>query len=107
MFELDVWKAAAVPAKLPVTPTGRASRSVADLSAATASLSALPGARSNDRVIAGIWPAWLMVGGAVPRVTVVTALKGTIAPLAPLRYRRDRADGSVWYCGSSSRMTWY
>ena len=57
MLEVELWKAAAVPAKLPCTLAGSPMRSVAFFTPVTASLSALPGARSKETVMAGIWPA--------------------------------------------------
>ena len=44
---------------------------------ATASLSAMPGARLNDTVTAGTWPRWLIVAGPTEWDCFVTADSGT------------------------------
>ena len=88
-----IWNAAAVPAKLPCTLVGKPMRSMAFFTPVTASLSALPGAMSNDTVMAGIWPAWLMKGGIVRRLIWVTAVSGTIAPPVPGQIKPRQGGG--------------
>ncbi len=52
----ELWKACAVPWKLPVMVAGRRMAADARLMASTASPSAAPGARLNDSVTAGNCP---------------------------------------------------
>ena len=40
------------------------------------------GVMSNDTVMAGIWPEWLMLTGIVPLTILVTAVSGTRVPAA-------------------------
>ena len=62
----DDWKAWAVPWKRAVERDRRLELAPAPAGcAATASPSAVPGARLNEIVTAGNWPWWLMVSGAI------------------------------------------
>src|SRR5512143_3665917 len=102
----EVWNAWAVPWKLVVMEAGRVAR--ATLSTAdTASPSAMPGRRLNERVTEGSWPRWFTRSGPTPGVSRATAESGTDNPEEDRTYNRESAAGSVWNFGRSSRMTLY
>ena len=57
---------------------GTPSRAIAALIAWTASLSAAPGARLKEIVLATVSPWWLTASGTLPEPKWVTALSGII-----------------------------
>ena len=63
------------------------------LTPVTASLKALPGARSKEMVMAGIWPEWLIAGGMVRRLICVTAVNGTMPPPCTAQIEPGQAGG--------------
>ena len=69
-----------MPWKLPRMLAGSPIFLVVASMAWTASPSEAPGARLNDRVVAGNCPWWLMTSGPVVSSTRVMALSGTLPP---------------------------
>jgi hypothetical protein len=57
---------------------GTPSRAITSLTAWTASLSAAPGARLKEIVVATVSPWWLTASGILPAPMWVTALSGII-----------------------------
>src|SRR6266567_440094 len=83
-FESELWKACAVPWKLPRMEAGMFICRSAAWILVTASPSAMPGARLNDSVTDGKKPWWFTASGVVLGVTRVIAESGTCAPVEDL-----------------------
>ncbi|MCY1370361.1 hypothetical protein D9M71_543030 [compost metagenome] len=78
----ELWNAWAAPWKLPLMAVGMPMSALAWLSMITASPSATPGARLNDRLAAGNIPSWAMDSGpTVGASNLARADSGTISPL--------------------------
>src|SRR3990170_1540714 len=103
---VDDWNAWAAPWKLGVMFGG--SVALAALSTrGTASLRDTPGLRLKEIVTEGSCPRWFTRSGPVPTDGLVSTLSGTSFPEDARTYSMVSEDGSVWYWGNSSMMTWY
>ena len=92
---IESWNACAVPWKLPEIVAGRVSAAT-DWTRATASPSATPGCRLNDKVTEGSWPVWFTDSGPTVPFVLTTVESGTRLPAGVVRWSSERAVGSRW-----------
>ena len=65
-----------------------------------------PGFRLKLIVSDGSWPEWLIASGPTSSRSVMTESSGTSCPVEERMYSMESTVGSVWYCLSSSIITW-
>ncbi|MNE09711.1 hypothetical protein D3C80_1023980 [compost metagenome] len=82
-LDSELWKACAAPWKLPMIESGMPSSRWVRSRICTASPSATPEARLNDRLAAGNRPSWLIDNGPVlGGATLASTDSGTISPVS-------------------------